>query len=231
MKKIFTIIISVLVLSNFVIAQSFTLLPRVSKVQGASTKNIIEANVNFTNLSSDANDTLFNYEVIDVVMPSTWTLSNCDPFKCLEGSGVIGFKSNFVIKNILGNNSGYFKVDFSPNGAPGNGSTKIVVKSAKNAFADTIFVEAKVWGVSVKEVKQNKDFSFYPNPAKDELVVKYFSKETFQVEIYNILGNKVKTFSLNGGQANVNIEELSNGIYFMRFKDDEKVISKTFTKN
>ncbi|MFZ4797932.1 MAG: T9SS type A sorting domain-containing protein [Bacteroidia bacterium] len=231
MKKIFTIIISVLVLSNFVIAQNFTIMPKSSKIQGASTKNTIEANVNFTNLSTDANDTIFNYEVIDVSMPTAWTLSNCDPFKCLEGSGVIGFKSNFIMKNTIGNNSGFFKIDFSPNGTPGNGFTKIVVKSAKSSYSDTIIVEAKVWGVSVKEVKQNKDFSFYPNPAKDELVVKYFSKESFQVEIYNILGSKVKSFNLNGGQANVNIEELSNGIYFMRFKDDEKVISKTFTKN
>jgi hypothetical protein len=86
--------------------------------------------------------------------------------------------------------------------------------------------------VSVKEtVKLNKDFSFYPNPAKDELVLKYNSKENFQVEIFNILGSKVKTFSLYGGQTTVNIQDLESGIYFLRFKDDGKTISKTFTKN
>jgi hypothetical protein len=228
MKRIFTIIISVLVLSNFVAAQNFTIIPKSSKIQGASTKNIIEKNITFTNKSNEIGDTVFNYEVIEVSMPSAWVLAICDPFTCLEGSGVVGFKSSFI-KNK--NDSGYFKVDFSPNGTPGNGTTRIVVKSAKTAYADTITVEGKVWGVAVKEVKQNKEFSFYPNPAKDELYLKYFSKESFQVEIYNILGSKVKTFTLNGGQANVNIEELSNGIYFLRFKDDEKVISKTFTKN
>lgn len=231
MKRIFTIIISVLVLSNFVEAQNFTLVPKSSKIQGASTKNVIEINVNFTNNSSDIADTIFNYEVIEVSIPSAWVLAICDPFTCLEGSGVVGFKSSFKMKNVTGSNSGNFRIDFTPNGTPGNGSTKIVVKSAKTAYTDTITVEGKVWGVAVKEVKQNKEFSFYPNPAKDELFLKYFSKESFQVEIYNILGSKVKTFTLSGGQANVNIEELSNGIYFLRFKDDEKVISKTFTKN
>ncbi len=231
MKRIFTIIISVLVLSNFVAAQNFTLVPKSSKIQGASTKNVIEINVNFTNNSTDIADTIFNYEVIEVSIPSAWVLAICDPFTCLEGSGVVGFKSSFKMKNVVGSNSGNFRIDFTPNGTPGNGTTRIIVKSAKTSFVDTITVEGKVWGVAVKEVKQNKEFSFYPNPAKDELFLKYFSKESFQVEIYNILGSKVKTFTLNGGQANVNIEELSNGIYFLRFKDDEKVISKTFTKN
>lgn len=233
MKKIFTIIISILVLSNFVIAQNFTLTPKFSKIQGASTKNIIEANVNFTNLASDLSDTIFNYEVIEVQIPSAWTLSICDPFQCLDGSGVVGFKSSFIMKTSSGSNSGIFKIDFTPNGTAGNGTAKIIIRSAKTSFVDTISVDAKVWSVSVKEAaaKTNKEFSFYPNPAKDELVVKYFSKETIQVEIYNILGSKVKTFNVNSGQAVVNIEELANGIYFMRFKDDDKMISKTFTKN
>jgi hypothetical protein len=253
MKKIFTIIISVFVLTNFVIAQSFTITPKSSKIQGASNKNTIEANINFTNVSNILGDSIFSYEVVEATMPSTWSLSNCDPEKCLDGSGVVGFKSSFIMKNTLGSNTGYFKIDFSPfkivrdmNGNPiknkegndsitertsGNGRTKIIIKSEKTGYFDTISVEAKVWAVTVKEVKQNKEFSFYPNPAKDELMVKYFSKESFQIEIYNILGSKVKTFNLNGGQANVNIEELANGIYFIRFKDDERVISKTFTKN
>jgi hypothetical protein len=34
-----------------------------------------------------------------------------------------------------------------------------------------------------------------------------------------------------GNQTVVNIEELEKGIYFIRFKDDGKTISRTFTKN
>jgi len=231
MKKIFTIIISVLVLSNFVIAQNFTVNPKSGKGQASSVKDKVEVLVTFTNNSIDATDTAFAWEVIEANMPTTWAAQICDPFTCLEGSGKLGFKSSFIKGNTSGSNSGFFTFDFFSNGNSGNGILKVQIKSVKTGYTDTVTAEGKVWSVAVKEVKQNKDFSFYPNPAKDELVVKYFSKETFQVEIYNILGNKVKSFSLNGGQANVNIEELSNGIYFVRFKDDEKVISKTFTKN
>ncbi len=232
MKKIFTIIISLLVLSNFVIAQSFSISPKIGKGQASSLKEKIEVKFNFTNTSLDATDTVFNWELIEVVMPSTWTAQICDPFACLEGSGTLGFKSSYSLSNAIGNNTGFFLLDFFSNGNPGSGLMKVVIKSAKTGYTDTITAEAKVWNVAVKEtVKQNKEFSFYPNPAKDELVLKYNSKENIQVEIFNILGSKVKTFYLYGGQTTVNIEELENGIYFLRFKDDGKTISKTFTKN
>lgn len=231
MKKIFTIILTALVLSNFVSAQSFSIVPKSGKGQGSSVKNAIEVNVSFTNTSFDAADTTFTYEVIDVNIPSAWGLQICDPFACLEGSGKVGFKSDFVMPN-SGNNNGTFRIDFMPNSTSGVGTVKIAIKSAKTGFTDTISAEGKVWNVAVKEtVKQSKEFSFYPNPAKDELVLKYNSRENIQVEIFNILGSKVKTFYLYGGQTTVNIEELENGIYFLRFKDDGKTISKTFTKN
>ncbi|MFZ4798718.1 MAG: T9SS type A sorting domain-containing protein [Bacteroidia bacterium] len=231
MKRIYTIIISVLLLTNFAKAQNFTVNPKSGKAQGSSLKDKVEVIVTFTNNAMDATDTAFAWEVIEANMPSTWSSQICDPFTCLEGSGKLGFKSNFIKSNVVGNNTGSFVLDFFSNGNQGLGLLKVLIKSVKTGHSDTITAEGKVWTVAVKEAKQNKEFSFYPNPAKDELYLKYFSKESFQVEIYNILRSKVKTFTLNGGQANVNIEELSNGIYFLRFKDDEKVISKTFTKN
>jgi hypothetical protein len=233
MKKIFTITASILVLTNFTIAQSFTLVPKVGKAEGSSVKNMIDIGVQFTNISSDRSDSIFNYEVIEVSIPSTWTLQNCDPFKCLEGSGVVGFKSSFILPNTLGSNSGYFKMDFLPNGTSGSGTTKLVITSAKTFYADTLTAEAKVWSVSIKEniLKENSVFSIYPNPTKDKLLVKYLSKEFVQVEIYNNVGSKVKTFDIDGGEATVNIEELSNGIYFLRFIDNGKIVYKSFTKN
>jgi uncharacterized protein YqkB len=215
MKKISTIIITLLVLTNFVVAQNFTIIPKVGKGQASTLKDKIEIKYNFTNNSLDLNDTMFSWE-----------------FACLEGSGTLGFKSSFTLLNSMGNNAGLFLLDFFSNGNSGNGIMKVAIKSVKTGFTDTITAEGKVWPVSVKEtVKQNKEFSFYPNPAKDELVLKYNSKENFQVEIFNILGSKVKTFSLFGGQTTVNIQDLENGIYFLRFKDDGKTMSKTFTKN
>ena len=232
MKKISTIIITLLVLTNFVVAQNFTIIPKVGKGQASTLKDKIEVIVNFTNNAIDATDTAFSWEVIELNMPTTWTAQICDPFTCIEGSGKLGFKSSFSKGTAVGNNTGFFSLDFFSNGNSGNGIMKVAIKSVKTGFTDTITAEGKVWLVSVKEtVKQNKDFSFYPNPAKDELVLKYNSKENFQVEIFNILGSKVKTFSLYGGQTTVNIQDLESGIYFLRFKDDGKTISKTFTKN
>jgi hypothetical protein len=232
MKKISTIIITLLVLTNFLAAQNFSIIPKVGKGQASTLKDKIEIKYNFTNNSLDATDTMFSWKLIEINMPSTWTAQICDPFACLEGSGTLGFESSYSILNSMGNNTGVFLLDFFSNGNSGTGVMKVAIKSVKTGFSDTIIAEGKVWPVSVKETaKQNKEFSFYPNPAKDELVLKYNSKENFQVEIFNILGSKVKTFSLFGGQTTVNIQDLENGIYFLRFKDDGKTMSKTFTKN
>lgn len=229
MKKIFTFILSFGVIANLVNAQNFTLSPKNAKGQGASTKNEIAMNIAITNSSTDANDTSFSYEVIEVNTPSNWTLQVCDPEKCLEGSGVVGFKSSFVLAK---NQNANFVVDFFPKATSGTGTVKVLVKSNKTQFTDTFSAEAKIWNVSVKNPQTaNKEFSFYPNPAKDELVVKYSSKENIQVDIYNILGVKVKTFNMQGAQTSVNIEDLQDGIYFLRFKEDGRTVSRTFTKN
>lgn len=232
MKKIFTIISAVFIITNLVSAQSFSVVPKSGKSQGSSNKNEVDVNISFTNTATDKNDSFFTWEVLEVNMPSTWLLQICDPFSCLTGSGAVGFKSDFVMTNMMGSNTGIFKFGFEPNGASGLGTAKVAIKSLKTGFVDTIIAEASVWKVSVKEtVVKVKDFSFYPNPAKDELVLKYNSKENIQVDIFNILGSKVKSINLFGGQTTVNIEDLENGIYFIRFKDDGKTISKTFTKN
>lgn len=232
MKKIFTIISTVLLLTNFVVAQNFSIVPKVGKGQASTLKDKVEIKYNFTNSSLDATDSVFSWELIEITMPSTWTAQICDPFACLEGSGTLGFKSSYVLTNSMGNNTGTFTLDFFSNGNSGSGVMKVAIKSVKTGYTDTITAEGKVWPVAVKEtVKQNKEFSFYPNPAKDELVLKYNSKENIQVEIFNILGSKVKSFNLFGGQTSINISDLENGIYFLRFKDDGKTISKTFTKN
>ncbi|MES2381192.1 MAG: T9SS type A sorting domain-containing protein [Bacteroidota bacterium] len=230
MKKIFTIILALSALTNVVNAQNFTLNPKNIKAQGSSTKSAIDMNIVINNTSIDATDTFYQYEVLEVNVPATWKVVVCDPEKCIDGSGTVGFKSDFTLmKNVAGS----FKIDFEPNGVPGNGSAKVLVRSVKTQSVDTFIAEAKVWNVAVKTVtaQQNKEFSFYPNPAKDELILKYATKENIQVDIYNILGVKVKSVNMSGTQTNVNIEDLQNGIYFIRFKDDGKTVSKTFTKN
>lgn len=74
------------------------------------------------------------------------------------------------------------------------------------------------------------EISFYPNPAKDVITFKYHSGKTIDIIVYNVLGSKVKTFTHNGSETNINISDLQRGLYFIRFTDGNNVVSKSFTK-
>jgi hypothetical protein len=63
------------------------------------------------------------------------------------------------------------------------------------------------------------------------LVVKFHSRENINIDIYNVLGSKVKSFTHSGLESEINISELQNGLYFIRFKDGSQIISKPFTKS
>lgn len=70
----------------------------------------------------------------------------------------------------------------------------------------------------------NTMLSYYPNPVKDVLNLSY-SSEISSVEVYNMLGQKVKTAVLNGTQVKVDISNLNSGNYIV------KVFSEGITKS
>jgi hypothetical protein len=73
------------------------------------------------------------------------------------------------------------------------------------------------------------DFIVYPNPAKEKLMIR--SEQTIQkIAIYNLLGQQIKTFQVNFKSGEINIRELSNGIYFLNLKliDGGSISTKIF---
>lgn len=70
----------------------------------------------------------------------------------------------------------------------------------------------------------NTMLSYYPNPIKDVLNLSY-SSEISSVEVYNMLGQKVKTAVLNGTQVKVDMSNLNSGNYIV------KVISEGVKKS
>lgn len=61
--------------------------------------------------------------------------------------------------------------------------------------------------------------------------MKFNSRESVNIDIYNVLGSKVKSITHSGIESEINISELQNGLYFIRFKDGSQTISKPFTKS
>ena len=231
MKKIIILSLFLAALASRVLSQSFTINPRVISTGGFLSNSIIEVKTAFTNTSTDPNDTVFSWTVLNFTKPNGWgDLSICDPINCY---GAVNANENYSFTMGNGKN-GSIKLDFSTGTAPfnpGTANVKIMFKSVRNsANKDTLAVDVRGWAAVVKELAKSKELSFYPNPAKDNIVLKYNTKEPIQIDIYNVLGLRLKSIIHSTNESNIDISDLQNGVYFLRFKDDGRTISKSFTK-
>jgi hypothetical protein len=89
---------------------------------------------------------------------------------------------------------------------------------------------AKGWATGLNTVKKQSVVTFFPNPAKDAITLKYVTTNAIDVTVYNVLGAKVKSFTHSGNETTLNISDLEKGLYFIRFSDNGNVVSKSFTK-
>ncbi len=223
MKKL---VLYVLIVCGFqvALAQNFTIVPKLAKGQGPNSTFQIDAVSTFTNTGTE---TEFEWKIIEMNAPSGWEFSMCDPLNCVA-SLTVGSSGIFTLG--VGKN-GQFKGDFSPNGKSGIGTVKVIIyPKATPAAQDTLAYQMNAWVTGLKESSQNKEFAYFPNPVKDHLYIRYTTKEAMLIDIYNVLGTKVKSFTHSGFETDLNVGDLQNGIYFIRFRDGNQNISKHFTK-
>ena len=80
----------------------------------------------------------------------------------------------------------------------------------------------------------SNDLLIYPNPAHDELNVVYDpSADVKTIAVYNIIGKVMTVYKVSDpAGANLNIENIPSGIYFVRFMNShgEAVVTRRFTK-
>lgn len=74
--------------------------------------------------------------------------------------------------------------------------------------------------LSVNNVLNTSKFSLYPNPVTESFTIKFSDNQNFngKIEIFNIIGSLVKEIELPQSRK-FNISELTNGMYFIRFKN------------
>lgn len=74
--------------------------------------------------------------------------------------------------------------------------------------------------LSIAELFENKSISVFPNPANDIFTLNIAEniKSYLTLNIYNIMGSLVKTETLKQNQQQINVGDLSNGIYMVEIK-------------
>lgn len=61
------------------------------------------------------------------------------------------------------------------------------------------------------------NFTVYPNPADN--VLKINGENLDNIQIFNILGQKVEEFAVKGNEVNINTSDYDNGVYFVKVSD------------
>ncbi|MFA5782615.1 MAG: T9SS type A sorting domain-containing protein, partial [Bacteroidales bacterium] len=107
----------------------------------------------------------------------------------------------------------------------GNNVISITIQCNKTAttYYKTINIgSSPIVGVD-EIIEQNSKIKIYPNPTSEVLTVKSIrsSNEALTLNIYNVMGALVKTETLEQNQQQINIGDLSNGIYMVEIKSKE----------
>ena len=140
---------------------------------------------------------------------------------------------NLVLSDAFGNLID--EVEYSdkapwPEAADGDGFyLQLIDVNSDNSLASN-------WVASSNEVLSTNEFDnsevnfiVYPNPAEEKLMIN--SEQTIQkIAIFNLLGQQIKTFQVNFKSGEINISELSKGIYFLnlKFKNGNSISTKIF---
>lgn len=72
-------------------------------------------------------------------------------------------------------------------------------------------------------IKQEKNILIYPNPANENISIQY-ENLYFDIELFDIIGNKITSKSSCFNSEKINTKDFKNGIYFLRIISDKKVI-------
>ena len=95
-------------------------------------------------------------------------------------------------------------------------SGNIVISDINRGFF--LVKESVILGVNENEAT---NFAIFPNPATSTITVSSKAEPVSQVEIYNLLGQKVVSLELSENLSqNVDVSELSSGMYIMKINSD-----------
>jgi len=80
----------------------------------------------------------------------------------------------------------------------------------------------------VEESAKSTSNCVYPNPTSNYLIINVPQQKV--IEISNIKGQLLKTFLVNGDKNSINISDFINGIYIIRVRTDNGIMTKKFIK-
>jgi PKD repeat protein len=82
------------------------------------------------------------------------------------------------------------------------------------------------YGVGINSLSEN-DFSIFPNPASEFLIIENDNASIEFVQLFSLQGKMVGDYNLSTSRKNkIEVSSLENGIYFLQWKRAGQIISK-----
>ncbi len=81
------------------------------------------------------------------------------------------------------------------------------------------------------ETEEQKLLSFYPNPTTGILIIELADVKETELAVYTINGLKVISKTINDAVATINLNGLSNGVYYLQLKNDNNIEIKKIILN
>jgi hypothetical protein len=85
--------------------------------------------------------------------------------------------------------------------------------------------------LSKQDFNIENNFNIYPNPSTTNLNLNFKNVDSNTlVEVYNILGAKVYSRTINNNKSTINTTQWQKGVYLVRVSSDIRTITKRFVK-
>lgn len=178
-------------------------------------------NINLTNYYNSS--TLVYWKIFKTNFNSAWQSQVCDANLCY---GMNVDKCSSSKPNVMpGGSTALWTLHIFNNGVTDNGVLimKIYDNNTFTNVIDSLPLNVTISPVSTTSVNLNQELNIFPNPTSDYFQTN-FKNSVGRVEIYNLIGRKVKTFEKN--QSSYNVKDLRDGMYLVRLYDNKGKLIK-----
>jgi hypothetical protein len=184
------------------------------------------------------------WSVVATSFPTDWLNSTafgiCDNNLCRNNNGdtllwrtATSTPGTLFISNAYAPSvAGTFDLSMNLDGAS-TGSHWVTIALTDGSYTKNVTFVLNKWPTAVTSVNSDNEINMYPNPAHDELNIVYSpNADVHNIAVYNIIGKVMMVYKVTGPSANLNLENIPAGVYFVRLTNSrgEMVTTKKFTK-
>lgn len=201
--------------ASFAAAQNVSLFPTPNiYVSGLPTETIITAEAHVIN--SSANPINIAWVRENVNLPTGWKTSVCDLNSCWSSS--LSTQEFILPPTSAGSPGEIMHVQFKPFGVEGSGRVDValyVAGGGAEVARNTYHCSASLVGTTRIEQTSARVF---PNPATHFINISN-NDNIASATLTTAVGAAVRTFSVSGETAQLDISDLSTGVYFLQLTD------------